>query len=116
MIPGSELQAVVRLEDKALATSGNYRRFYEENGVKYSHTIDPKTGYPVRHTLLSVTIIADDCMTADGFATACMVAGLEKAIDMIEKYDFLEAYLVYSDEEGNFVTWESEGMHQYTGK
>lgn len=115
MIPGRELQTVIRLQDKAMATSGNYRRFYEENGVKYSHTIDPKTGYPVRHTLLSVTIIADDCMTADGFATACMVSGLEKAISLVEKYDFLEAYLVYSDEEGNFVTWESEKMKEYIG-
>lgn len=116
MVPGRDLQAVISLQDKALATSGNYRRFYEENGIKYSHTIDPVTGYPVRHTLLSVTIIADDCMTADGFATACMVSGLKKAVSLVEKYDFLEGYFVYSDDEGNFITWESEGMKEYSGE
>jgi thiamine biosynthesis lipoprotein len=108
MVAGSDLQAVIELEDRALATSGNYRRFYEEDGVKYSHTIDPSTGYPVRHQLLSATIVADDCMTADAFATACMAGGLEKAVEMIEKYPFLEGYLVYSDDEGNFLVWMSE--------
>lgn len=112
LVPGRDLQTILALENKAMATSGNYRRFYvdEETGIKYSHTIDPKTGYPVRHKLLSATIIADDCMTADGFATACMVSGLEKAIEIVGKYDFLEAYLVYSDEKGDFAIWMSEGM------
>jgi len=116
IVPGRDLQTIIMISNRALATSGNYRRFYEENGVKYSHTIDPKTGYPVRHTLLSVTIIANDCMTADGFATACMVSGLEKAIAIVEKYDFLDAYFVYSDKDGNFVTWETEGMKEYKGE
>ena len=108
--PGLYRQADIKLVDKALATSGNYRKYYIEDGIKYSHTIDPKTGYPVRHKLLSATVITDDCMTADALATACMVMGLEKAKEMIRKIDGLEAYLVYSDEEGDFKTWFTDGM------
>ncbi len=111
--PGLYRQADIKLVDKALATSGNYRKYFIEDGIKYSHTIDPKTGYPVRHQLLSATIITDDCMTADALATACMVLGLEKARDLIQKIDGLEAYLVYSDEEGDFKTWFTEGMIDY---
>ena len=67
-------KAVVFLDNRAIATSGNYRRFHEIDGVKYAHTIDVKTGYPVMHNLLSVTIVADDCITADAWATACMAS------------------------------------------
>ncbi len=74
-----KLEATINLENKAMATSGSYRKFYEEDGVRYSHTIDPETGYPVTHTLLSVSVIADDCGSADAWATAFMVMGLEKA-------------------------------------
>ena len=75
MSPGETLQAIIRISDKALATSGNYRKFYIENGMKYSHEIDPRTGYPAKNNLLSATIIADECAMADGIATACMVMG-----------------------------------------
>jgi len=61
---------------KAISTSGNYRKYFEENGIRYSHTIDPSDGYPLRHSLLSVFVLADDCMTADAYATAFMVMGL----------------------------------------
>lgn len=111
--PGLYRQADIKLVDKALATSGNYRKFFIEDGVKYSHTIDPKTGYPVRHQLLSATVITDDCMTADALATACMVMGLEKAREFILGTGGTEAYLVYSDDEGNFKTWFTEGMIAY---
>lgn len=111
--PGLYRQADIKLVDKALATSGNYRKYYIEDGIKYSHTIDPKTGYPVRHKLLSATVITEDCMTADALATACMVMGLEKARELIGNISDLEAYLVYSDEEGNFNTWLTEGMINY---
>jgi FAD:protein FMN transferase len=107
MVPGNDLEAIIRLKDKALATSGNYRKFYIENGIKYSHTIDPKTGYPARNNLLSATIIADDCATADGIATACMVFGLEKAKDFISGHKEFKAYFIYSDQSGNFKTWTS---------
>ncbi len=113
MTPGDDLQAVINLKDKSLATSGNYRKFYIEDGIKYSHTIDPKTGYPARNTLLSATILADECATADGIATACMVIGKDKAIEFIEKHPEFEAYLIYSDDSGNFKTWTSENLKKY---
>ena len=78
-IPGVDLQAIVEISDRSLATSGNYRKFYEKDGVKYSHTIDPKTGYPVQHCLLSATVLAGDCMRADAYATGFMVMGYEKS-------------------------------------
>jgi thiamine biosynthesis lipoprotein len=109
-IPGAELQATVRLDKSALATSGNYRKFYIENGIKYSHTIDPRTGYPVRHTLLSATVIAREAAVADAWATACMVAGKDGAISFIEENDFLEGYLIYSDENGEMKSWVSDGL------
>ena len=109
-VPGAELQATVRLDNSALATSGNYRKFYIENGVKYSHTIDPRTGYPVRHTLLSASVIAREAAVADAWATACMVAGKDDAILFIEENDFLEGYLIYSDENGGMKSWVSDGL------
>jgi len=111
--PGETLQAIIRISDKALATSGNYRKFYVEDGIKYSHTIDPKTGYPAKNRLLSATIIADDCATADGIATACMVMGKEEAIVFIENHPEFSAYFVYSDDSGNFSTWYSESLKEF---
>jgi len=108
--PGADIQARIRLDNRALATSGNYRKFYVENGIKYSHTIDPRTGYPVRHTLLSVTIIASTGAVADAWATACLVGGMDTAVAFIEKHDFLEGYLIYSDETGQMKSWVSEGI------
>ena len=110
MSPGQTLQAIIKISDKALATSGSYRKFYIENGIKYSHEIDPKTGYPAKNTLLSATIIADDCAMADGIATACMVLGKDKTIEFLNIHPEFEAYLVYSDDSGNFKTWTSEKL------
>lgn len=93
----SELQAIVSLKNKAMATSGNYRNFYIENGQRYAHTIDPRNGFPVNHNLLSVTILADDCMTADALATACMVLGVDSAQKLITKLDNVEAFMIFSD-------------------
>ena len=103
-------QAVVRLKNRAMATSGNNRRFHDIDGVKYAHTIDVKTGYPVRHNLLSVSIVADDCITADAWATACLASGLEKSIQLLRQHPELEALLIYSDEEGKFQVYSTEGM------
>jgi FAD:protein FMN transferase len=103
------VQIAVPLENKALATSGNYRKYIEENGIKYSHTIDPATGYPVQHSLLSVSVLAGDCMTADAYATAFMVFGLEKTKEFLNNNKGLEAYLIY-DDHGNLRTWSSEGF------
>lgn len=109
-LPGENMQAILHLSNKSLATSGNYRKFYEKDGMKYSHTINPKTGYPVSHSLLSATVIANDCMTADAFATAFMVIGLEESLDLIEQHKELEAYFIYSDSEGQMQVKSTPGI------
>lgn len=109
-IPGQDLQVILALEDNSMATSGNYRKFFEENGMKYSHSIDPKTGYPVSHNLLSVTVTAPDCMTADAFATAFMILGLEKSVKLVKKLEKIEAYFIYSDKDGSFCTEFTDGF------
>lgn len=103
------IQIAVPLENKALATSGNYRKYIEEDGIKYSHTIDPATGFPVQHSLLSVSVLAGDCMTADAYATAFMVLGIEKTKEFLNKNRDLEAYLIF-DDHGNLRTWSSKGF------
>jgi thiamine biosynthesis lipoprotein len=85
----------IDISDKALATSGNYRNFFDINGHKYSHTINPKTGFPQRSNLLSVSIITKDCMTADALATACMVSGFKWSKDIIENNDSIQGILIY---------------------
>jgi len=112
MIPGSDLEAVVELDNKSLATSGNYRKYYEEDGVKYTHSIDPKTGYPAKQSLLSATVIADNCMTADAYATVCMVGGLEKSKEILAQHPELEAYLIYGDDSGIYQLYVTEGMNK----
>jgi len=112
-VPGNHLQAVLRLKDRSLATSGNYRKFYVEDGIKYSHTIDPKTGMPARNQLLSATILASDCATADGIATACMVKGKDETIEFLEKHPEFDAFLIFSDDSGNFSTWMTSGLRNY---
>lgn len=107
---GEAFQAVVQLNNKAMATSGNYRRFFEVDGVKYVHSIDIKTGYPVRHSLLSATIVANDCMTADAWATVCMVSGLEKSMELLEQHPEFEAFLIYGDEKGEYRTFVTNGL------
>lgn len=107
-----ELQAVVSLSGKAVATSGNYRNFYYIDGVKYAHTIDPFTGYPVQHRMLSVSVLADDCISADAFATAFMVMGIEKSKKVIESNKSLEAYFIYSENDGKIETFASEGFRK----
>ena len=90
----TDIQAKVKLADNALATSGNYRNFYVEDGKKYAHTIDPMSGYPVQHSLLSTTVIADSCIDADAFATAFMVMGLEKSIETARNIPGLKVYFI----------------------
>ncbi len=109
----SGLEAKVKLTNHGLATSGNYRNFYVEDGKKYAHTIDPKTGYPVQHSLLSASVVANDCMTADAFATAFMVVGLEKGIEMSENIPGIEVFFIYADESGNNKVYMSEGFGEY---
>ncbi|MFY9152493.1 MAG: FAD:protein FMN transferase [Prolixibacteraceae bacterium] len=110
MSPGANLQAIIEINNKALATSGNYRKFFVEDGVKYAHTIDPKTGFPARNTLLSTTVVCDDCITADGYATAFMVLGVEKSKELLQKLQGIEVYFVYSNQQGEYEVFFSEGM------
>lgn len=105
-----KIVAAIEVSDKAIATSGNYRNFYVKDGRKYAHTISPFTGYPVQHSLLSATVIADSCMTADGFATAFMVLGVEPSIKILDVHPELEAYFIFSDEDGQIKTYMTEGF------
>jgi thiamine biosynthesis lipoprotein len=110
-LDGGEYQAILQLENKALATSGNYRRYYEENGRKYAHIIDPRTGYPAKHTLLSATVVANDCMSADAFATAFMVMGYENTVAFLTAHpeERLEVILIY-DDGGKWKTYISPSL------
>ena len=105
-----ELQAIFNLNNQAVATSGNYRNFYYRNGKKVSHEIDPLTGYPAGNNLLSVAVIAEDCMTADAYATAFMVMGKEKSLAYLEKDTRLGAYLIFADEEGEMLTHVTKNL------
>lgn len=105
-----ELQTILNVKDMAMATSGNYRNFYYKNGKKYAHTIDPATGYPVQHSILSATVLAKRCAEADAYATAFMVMGMERAKVILEKHPELMAYLIYTDANGNLQTWHSKSM------
>lgn len=100
-----EIQTVLNITNKAMATSGNYRNFYYRNGRKYAHTIDPKTGYPVQHSILSATVIADNCATADAYATSFMVLGIERAKAVLSRHPELSAYFIYADRHGRNATW-----------
>ena len=95
---------------KALATSGNYRNFYYKDGKRYAHTIDPRTGRPVQHNILSATVLAPSCAMADAYATSFMVMGLKEAQQILAQHPELMAYLIYTDEKGNYAIWQSEGM------
>jgi len=110
------LQAVLALTDCGMATSGNYRQYYYKNNKKYAHTINPKTGYPVAHNLLSATVIANSCMRADALATAFMVLGTDSALSICERLPDVACYLIYEDENGEFQTRQSSGFETYLSK
>ena len=107
---GREIQALVTLDNIAVATSGNYRNFYIKDGKKYAHTISPQTGYPVQHSLLSVSVFAKSCAKADAYATAFMVLGLEKALQITQADQELEAYFIYQQEDGQLASSATNGL------
>lgn len=109
--PGAMIQGIFKAPDgpHGIVTSGNYRKFYVRDGKKYSHSIDPRTGYPVQHTLLSATIVAENATLADAYATYCMVIGLDASQEFLSTRTDLEGCLVY-DEDGVFKTWCSSGF------
>ena len=97
----NELQTIISITDIAMATSGNYRNFYVKDGRKYAHTIDPHTCMPVSHTLLSATVFAADCATADALATSMMVMGLDSAQALCARYPEIKAYFIYQGDDGS---------------
>ncbi len=105
-----DLQTLLSLTNCGIATSGNYRNFYIKDGKKYAHSIDPKTGYPVQHSLLSATVITQSCAKSDALATAFMVMGLDKAKAFVETHKDIQVYFIYADEKGNYQVWMSDGM------
>jgi len=105
-----DFQSKILLKNRSLATSGNYRNYYEVNGSKYAHTINTKTGFPEKNRLLSVSIFAQDCMTADAYATACMSMGLENAFDLVSGIDGLDGYFIYSEEGGDMMYMHTKGL------
>lgn len=105
------VQIKINLKDKGIVTSGNYRKYIEKDGIRYSHSIDPKTGYPVEHDLLSATIIADNASWADCLATICMLVGKEKASKLLENQG-VEAYFIYV-EDGVIKTECTAGFNNY---
>ncbi len=107
-LPGKKIVAKVRLNNCAMATSGNYRNFYKKDGKKYSHTIDPATGFPVKHGMLSTTVLSTDAATADALATALMVMGSDKAKSFVQK-NKLKAYFIF-DQNGSQQVWYSDGF------
>jgi thiamine biosynthesis lipoprotein len=106
------LKAAVKVKDRSFTTSGSYLNYREINGVKYSHIIDPVSGYPINHHLLSVSIFAMDATAADAWDTALMVMGVEKSIALLEKHPELDGFLIYSDDAGNLKTYISTGIKQ----
>ena len=106
----SEIEEVLQITQMSMATSGNYRNYYEKDGKKYAHTIDPRTGMPVQHSILSSTVLAQDCATADAFATAFMVLGMEEAQKVLSKHTELMAFFIYTDKDGKTKEWYSEGL------
>lgn len=107
------LKAIVKLENLAIATSGNYRRFVIEDGVKYAHHLDPKTGYPTKNNLLSASIFSKECISSDANATGVLVMGLEKAKEFLNNHQELQAYLIYSDEQGNYQVYQTPGLSAF---
>ncbi len=107
---GHELQTVLNVTDKAMATSGNYRNFYFKGGKKFAHTVDPKTGYPVQHSILSATVLAKSCAVADAYATSFMVMGFDKARQVLDRHPELMAYFIYSNQKGDMDVWYSPSL------
>lgn len=108
-----EIQKKINISNLSMATSGNYRRYYELDGKRFSHTINPKTGRPVTHNLLSVTVITQDCMTADALATAFMVMGHEAALEFCKKHTDIEAYFIVADDTNNWNFYYTEGFEKF---
>jgi thiamine biosynthesis lipoprotein len=105
-----EVYKAVSLADQALATSGDYRNFFEIDGVRYSHVIDPRSGYPVSNGVVSVSIIAENCTLADGLATAIMVMGPAKGIQLVNQLNNVECFIIVEKPDGRLIDFYSTGF------
>ncbi len=108
-----EIEVIINLDNKALATSGNYRKIHEKDGKKYSHTINPKTGYPIAQNLLSATVITNKCVDADAYATTFMVVGLAKSKEILKKDKNLEGILIFSNKNNQLETFVTKGINDF---
>ena len=108
----NEIEQVLNVTQLSMATSGNYRNFYEKDGKKYAHTIDPRTGHPVQHSLLSSTVLTQDCSVADAYATAFMVLGMDEAQKVLATHHELQAFFIYTDSLGQTKEWFTEGIKE----
>ena len=106
------VQTRIALRDKGLVTSGSTRKYVERNGKRYSHCINPKTGYPVEHSVLSATVLAENSVWADALASICMVMGMEKSLPLIESMDGVEAYYIFVNENDELETFATEGFQK----
>ena len=106
------VQTRITLRDKGLVTSGSTRKYTERNGRRYSHCIDPKTGYPVEHNVLSATVLAENSVWADALASICMVMGMEKSLPLIESMDGVEAYYIFVNDQNELETFATEGFRE----
>lgn len=111
-----ELQTIINVSNVGLTTSGNYRQFYYKDGKKLAHTINPKTGLPVEHNLLSATVVASNCTLADAYATAFMVLGVDSALKVCKTIDGMDCYLIYTDKDGQYQVTYTEGFKKYLKK
>ena len=106
------VQTRITLRDKGLVTSGSTRKYVERNGRRYSHCIDPKTGYPVEHNVLSATVMAENSVWADAMASICMVMGIEKSLPLIESMDGVEVYYIFVNDQNELETFATEGFQK----
>ena len=106
------VQTRITLRDKGLVTSGSTRKYTERNGRRYSHCIDPKTGYPLEHNVLSATVLAENSVWADALASICMVMGMEKSLPLIESMDGVEAYYIFVNDQNELETFATEGFRE----
>ena len=109
--PADQVYKIVDLTDRALATSGDYRNYFIKNGTRYSHILDPRTGYPVKNGVVSASVTADTCTFADGLATALMVMGPEKGISLVNGINSVECLMVFQKQDGALLNYASKGFH-----
>ena len=114
--PLDRVYRIIELNDKAMATSGNYRNYFEKNGIRYSHILDPRTGYPVKNCVVSASVLADDCTLADGLATALVVLGPEKGIALINRLNNVECLVVCEEKDDSLKEYASDGFHLFSRK